>query len=70
MSAPGLRRLWRGAKIRDTASVVTTLKLKPLSTRTEIDGTQASIISSLTEAPTLAYFVHNTYLDLDEIIIL
>ena len=63
-------RFWIGVKIRDTVRVVSTLKLKPLSTRTEIDGTQASIISALTEAPTSAYFVLNTYLDPDEIIIL
>jgi len=29
----------------------------------EIGGTQASGINSLSEAPPLAYFVHNTYLD-------
>ena len=43
--------------------VLMTLKLKPILMRTEIGGTQPSIISSLSEAPPLAYFVHNTYLD-------
>ena len=42
--------------------VLLTLTLKPILMRTEIGGTQPSIISSLSEAPPLAYFVHNTYL--------
>ena len=43
--------------------VLLTLTLKPILMRTEIGGTQVSLISSLSEAPPLAYFVHNTYLD-------
>ena len=43
--------------------VLLTLTLKPILMRTEIGGTQASLISPLSEAPPLAYFVHNAYLD-------
>ena len=44
--------------------VLLTLTLKPILMRTEIGGTQPSLISSLSEAPPLAYVVHNTSLDL------
>ena len=43
--------------------VLMTFKLEPILMLTEIGGIQASIISSLSEAPLLAYFVHNTYFD-------
>ena len=43
--------------------VLMTLELEPILIVPEIGGTQANLISSLSEAPPLAYFVHNTYLD-------
>jgi len=43
--------------------VLMNLKLEPTLMVTEIGGTQASLINSLSDAPPLAYFVHNTYLD-------
>ena len=51
------------AVFRRVMVVLMTLKLKPFLMRTEIGGTQTSIISSLSEAAPLADFVLNIYLD-------